>query len=182
MEELLNTIVDYGYIILFLYSFGGGFFAIVAAGALASIGKLDIEAVIVIATISNFIGDNFLFYFARNYKSEVMNYVRAHRRKLALSHIMMKRHGSKIIILQKFLYGVKTLIPIAIGLTKYDFRRFVLLNIVASIAWGLFFGLLSYWGGSYIIEFFKTLYENSIILPILALTFIWIIWKYMASK
>ncbi|MCV6608445.1 MAG: DedA family protein [Campylobacterales bacterium] len=182
MEELINTLSEYGYIILFLYSFGGGFFAIIGAGALASIGKLDIELVILIGATSNFIGDTFLFYFARNYKSEVMNYVREHRRKLALSHILMKKHGNSIILFQKFLYGVKTLVPIAIGLTKYDFTKFTIINLLSSIVWGLAFGLLSYLGGSYIIDFFKMLYENSFVMPLIAITLFWILWKYLSSK
>lgn len=44
-------------------------------------------------------------------KNALMPYIKAHRRKLVLSHILMKKYGDKIIFIQKFVYGLKTLVP-----------------------------------------------------------------------
>jgi len=38
-----------------------------------------------------------------------------HRRKFALSNLLVKRYGDFSVFLQKFIYGVKTLVPIAMG-------------------------------------------------------------------
>lgn len=143
---------------------------------------MDIGTSILIASTSNFLGDIALFYFARNYKGEVHTYIKKHRRKLAYSHVLMKKYGSKIILFQKFLYGVKTLVPIAIGLTKYDFKTFAIYNLFSSIIWGLTFGLVSYYSSEYILEGFSFLYENSYIMPMIALTLIAIIWKYLSKR
>jgi len=89
---------------------------LVAAGILSYAGKMDITISIIVAFTANFIGDLTLFYIARYNKSIVMPYIKKHRRKLALSSIMMKKYGDKIIFFQKFIYGVKTLVPIAIRL------------------------------------------------------------------
>ena len=119
MEDILSSLSTYGYIILFLYSFGGGMVAIIAAGVLSYAGKMDLSASIAVAACANIIGSSFLFYMGRYNKKALMPYIRDHRRKLALSHILMKKYGDKIIFIQKFIYGLKTLVPMTIGLTKF---------------------------------------------------------------
>lgn len=181
MEDLLNSLSTYGYIILFLYSFGGGFFAIVAAGALSYMGKMDITTSIIVATTANYIGDMFLFYMARYNKSFTQPYMKNHRRKFALSHVLIKKYGDWVVFIQKYIYGVKTLVPIAFGLTKYSYVKFGILNAPASLAWALFFGLLSYWGGEQIVSAFGYIKENPIIMPMILFTLLGLIWWYFST-
>ena len=89
--------------------------AIIAAGVLSYAGKMDLSTSIVVAALANIIGSSFLFYMGRYNKSALMPYIKSHRRKLALSHILMKKYGDKIIFIQKFIYGLKTLVPMTIG-------------------------------------------------------------------
>ena len=179
MEDLLNSLSTYGYIILFLYSFGGGFFALVAAGALSYLGKMDITTSIAVAVVANYIGDMFLFYMARNNKEFAKPYMKNHRRKVALTHLLTKKYGDLVIFLQKYIYGVKTLVPIAFGLTKYSYTKFGILNAPASLLWGLFFGLISYYGGEQIVSAFNFLKANPIILPFVFFTLLGLMWWYM---
>ncbi len=181
MQELLTSISTYGYIFLFFYSLGGGFFAIVAAGALSYAGKMDLGVSMIVAGVANYLGDMLLFYLARYNKKPLLPYMKSHRRKFALSHILIKKYGSFIIFIQKFIYGVKTLVPIAIGLTKYSFFKFGVLNVFASIIWALFFGLLSYKGGEYIINLFGKLKDNPWIAPLILVTVLSLFWIYLTK-
>ncbi len=181
MEDLLSSLSTYGYIALFLYSFGGGFFGLVAAGALSYMGKMDITLSIMIAATANYIGDMFLFYMARYNKSFTAPYMKNHRRKFALSHVLIRKYGDWVIFIQKYIYGVKTLVPIAIGLTKYSFVRFGILNIFASILFALFFGLLSFYGGEQIVNAFGYVKSNPWILPIILFTLLGSLWFYFSK-
>jgi len=49
LQEMLTSLSTYGYVIVFLYSLGGGMVAIIAAGVLAHLGKMDITVSIVLA-------------------------------------------------------------------------------------------------------------------------------------
>ena len=89
--------------------------ALIAAGVLSYSGQMDLSFSIAVAFTANAIGDTALFYLSRYNKAQMMPYLKKHRRKLALSHLLMKKYGDKIIFFQKFVYGIKTLIPIAIG-------------------------------------------------------------------
>ncbi|MFZ5375348.1 MAG: DedA family protein, partial [Campylobacterota bacterium] len=124
MDEMLTNLSTYGYVVVFLYSLGGGFVALLGAGVLSYMGKMDLSLSMTVAFTANFIGDSLLFYMSRYHKSEMMEYFRKHRRKLAFSHLLIKKHGAWIIVVKKFVYGLKTLVPLAVGLTKYDFWKF----------------------------------------------------------
>jgi len=145
LEEILHNLALYGYIILAFYSFGGGMLALAGAGILSALGKMDIGLSILVATVANFIGDTFLFYLAQTNKKEVLKYLRKHRRKIAYTNLLMRKYGWMAVFLQKYIYGVKTLVPIVMGLSRYDFKKFVVLNFFASILWGLVVGLGSYY-------------------------------------
>ncbi len=130
--------------------------ALAAAGVLSSAGELNIVLCIVIACISNFIGDSGLFLVSRYNKKEIMPYLRKQRRNLALAQILFRKYGDRIILIKKFIYGLKTLVPIAIGITKYSFLKFSVINAVSSLIWALVVGLLSYYAG----DFVRGLYER----------------------
>lgn len=124
--------------------------ALIGAGILSSLGKMDIAASILIATTANAVGDNLLFYLARTNKEAVQKYLKKHKRKIAWTNLLMRRYGWMAVFLQKYIYGVKTLVPIVMGLTRYDMRKFTILNIPASIIWGLVVGLISYYFSDFV--------------------------------
>lgn len=152
MEDLIR---DWGYIILFLYSFGGGFVALVVAGILSYSGELNIVVSILVAGVANFIGDQFLFTIARRNKHQAKQMMQKHRRKIALSHLMMRKYGSWVIFIQKYIYGVKTLIPLAMGITKYSYTKFIFFNALATVLWALVVGLAAYMLGEIVYTYLE---------------------------
>jgi len=179
LEDTFSNLATYGYIGLFLYSLGGGFVALVGAGVLSFMGKMDLTTSMSVAFVANALGDMMLLYMARYQKSMMMENLKKHRRKLALAHVMMKKHGSWIILIQKFIYGIKTLIPIAIGLTKYDAKKFAVLNVLSAGVWALVFGLGSYYSGAVLVEFAKMIGDKPWIAPIILVVFGGALWFYM---
>ncbi len=149
MEEFIR---DWGYIALFLYSFGGGFVGLVFAGVLSYAGDLNIYISILVAGVSNFLGDQFLFFLARKNKSYAKDMMSKYGRKIALAHLMMRKYGSFVVFIQKYIYGIKTLIPLAMGLTKYSATKFAFFNALATIIWACIVGYLSFTAGEYILS------------------------------
>lgn len=149
MEELIR---DWGYIILFLYSFGGGFLALAVAGVLSFSGELNIYISMAVAASANIIGDQFLFYIARNNKAQAKQMMGKYHKYVEKTENMMVKLGSFAIILQKYIYGIKTLIPLVIGLTTYDTKKFLFFNIIGAVLWAMVVGYLSYSLGEVIIN------------------------------
>ena len=181
MEDTFGNLATYGYIALFIYSLGGGFVGIIAAGVLSYMGKMDLTTSIAVAFMGNMLGDVLLFWLTRNQKPMMMDTLRKHRRKLALSHIMMKKHGDWVIFIQKFIYGLKTIIPIAIALTKYDFKKFAVLNFFAAGVWALVFGLLSYYFGAPLKAVAIYVSENKWLAPVILFSIGGLVWLYLTK-
>jgi len=179
MEDTFSNLATYGYIGLFIYSLGGGFIGLVAASVLSFMGKMDLTMSISIAFLGNALGDVLLFWLTRYQKSMMVEGLRKHRRKLALAHILIKKHGDWVIFIQKFIYGLKTVVPIAIALTKYDFKKFAILNLFAAGVWALAFGLSSYYFGAVLSKFAVYISENKWIAPVILLTIGGLVWLYL---
>jgi membrane protein DedA with SNARE-associated domain len=186
MDDMLKNLATYGYIVIFIYSLGGGFLALLVAGVLIVAGKLDMNLGLAmsIAFIANFIGDTLLFYMSRYHKTEMIEYLKKHKRKLAFSHLLMKRHGSWIIVMKKFIYGLKTLIPLAIGLGKYSFWKFSTYNAIGALIWTIVIGGSSYVFGGALIEGYKIIAQKPYLAPVMLIIVGGSVWYYlsMATK
>ncbi|PUE63707.1 DedA family protein [Arcobacter caeni] len=172
MEDIIR---DWGYLALFLYSFGGGFVGLVFAGVLSYSGDLNIYISILVAGISNFLGDQFLFYLARKNKNYAKDMMKKYGRKIALAHLMMRKYGSFVVFIQKYIYGIKTLIPLAMGLTKYSALKFSIFNGFATVIWACIVGYLSFTAGEYILSLgddFKYVGLGIILVIILTISYI----------
>ena len=179
MQETIDLIVKYGYIILFLYSLGGGFVALVGASVLSYAGKMDLTISIFVAVFANFLGDMALFYLARYQKQGMMPYLSKHRRKLAYIHLLMKRYGSIILVLKKYVYGLNTLVPFAVALTSYSFVKFSFYNALGAVLWGVSIGLLGYFLGEIIIKGIDLLGEYPYLAPIFIIILFGGLWFWL---
>ncbi len=181
MQETIEYLIDYGYVILFVYSFGGGMIALLGAGLLAALGKLNLLECMLVAGIANFLGDMVLFYMARYNKTAILPYFSRYRRKLALAQILFKRHGAKIIFFKKYIYGLKTLVPLAIGISKFDIKRFGIINFICSAIWAASVGFVGYYSGE-AVKKFAEIYGDQVWLSLgIFVIILSIIWAYFSA-
>ena len=75
--------------------------------------------VIFIAGLGGFAGDQVYFYIGRFNKSYVHKNLKDKEENLLL-HIFITKIWLVIIFIQRYMYGMRTIIPISIGLTRYD--------------------------------------------------------------
>jgi len=131
----IESIKEYGYIILFFWSILEGESGLVMAGLLSHTGDMNLFLAVFIAGLGGFAGDQLYFYIGRFNKNYVHRKLKQQKRKLALAHLLLKKHGWPIIFLQRYLYGLRTIIPIAIGLTGYSAKKYALINLIAAWCW-----------------------------------------------
>jgi len=152
--------------------------AIIAAGILSYAGKMDLATSIAVAFVANALGDSLLFYMSRYNKSQMMPYLKKHKRKLALSHLLMKKHGDKIIFFQKFVYGIKTLIPMGIGMTKYPAVKFNILNVISAFIWAIALGYGSFIAGETLTSASGYFSSHPWLAPVILFSILGALWYY----
>lgn len=172
-NELLDILKEYnsvnlesfGYLILFLYSMGGGYIAILTAAVLASVGKLDLSLSIIIAIIGNALGSSLFAIFARTQQSEVRKIFAKHKRKIAYMQIMVKKYDWGLFIVSKYLHGIRTFVPIAVGISQYNLIKFIFINCAGAILWGVSLGIVGYYASGFFLQIIQVLLAYPYLLP-----------------
>ena len=180
-----GSLETWGYLAVAFFAFGGSLFIVAAAGVFSYMGKMDLATALVIATVSNYMGDMFLFYLGKYQKKEIQPYFAKHKRKIALATLIMRKYGVWAIFIQKFLYGIKTLVPLSMALSKYDFKKFGFYNIFASLFFVLTIGLSAYYSSEVIISFFGVIKERPWIAPVVLFSIVggvWLLMEKMTKK
>jgi membrane protein DedA with SNARE-associated domain len=155
MESLVQ---DYGLVVLFLLiameSAGiplPGETALVAAGVLASRGKLDIVAVIVVAAAAAIVGDNVGYWVGRlGGRKLLQRWARLDRyasRVLPWSERFFERHGAKTIFFGRFIAVLRVTAAWLAGISRMHWWRFFLWNAAGGICWAVLVALVAYYAG-----------------------------------
>jgi len=177
-DILIELMKEYGYIILFGWSILEGESGLIMAGLLASTGDMNLYLAIFIAGLGGFAGDQIYFFIGRYNKSYVHKKFRGQRRKFAFAHLLLKKYGWPIIFIQRYMYGMRTIIPIAIGLTRYNYRMFAIINLLSAWCWATITIVPVWYFGDEIIALLKQAKEYWYFAIPIALAFIGTITYY----
>ncbi|MDO7252387.1 DedA family protein [Helicobacter cappadocius] len=180
MQQTIQSFQDsyqtWGYLLLFVYCMGSGYVGIVVAGILSSLGSMDIGISIIVAFLGNTFGSSILAFLGRYQKNEILKYFAKHRRKVALVHIWMKKYGVWLILFNKYIYGIKTIVPIAIGVSKYKMGQFLILNAIACLIWAFLIGMVSFFASEFVKKIFSYIADKPYLMPIIFLILLGIVW------
>ncbi|WP_449101760.1 DedA family protein [Pseudomonas veronii] len=139
---------DFGYFALFLGTFFEGETILVLAGFLAFRGYMDINLVVVVAFFGSYAGDQLWYYMGRKHGRKLL--ARKPRWQLmgdkALEHI--RKHPDIWVLSFRFVYGLRTVMPVAIGLSGYPPLRYLLLNGIGAAVWAAALGAAAYHFGA----------------------------------
>jgi len=148
----LEWLKEYGYIVLFAWSILEGELGLIMAGIMAHTGDMILPIAIIVGALGGFVGDQIYFYIGRFNKAYIHDKLRSQRRKFAIAHLLLKKYGWPLIFVQRYLYGMRTVIPMAIGLTKYSSRDFAIINFVSALFWASLTIIPAYYFGDELLK------------------------------
>lgn len=124
-----------------LFPFLPGDSLIFTAGLLHAQLGLNLWVLMTAITISAFLGDNVGYFLGSKYgralfkdNARVLN-----TRYLHAAEDFFARHGGKALVLARFVPIVRTYVPLAAGIARFHYPRFLRWNILGAALWG--FGL-----------------------------------------
>jgi len=151
-EKFIYLLKIYGYVILFIWSIMEGETGLVMAGVMSHTGDMSLSMAIAVAGLGGFTGDQIYFYIGRFNKKYIHKQLKSQRRKFALAHLLLKKYGWPVIFAQRYMYGLRTVIPMAIGLTRYSAKKFAFINFISAIIWASVTIILAYIFGEEILK------------------------------
>lgn len=117
---------------------------LLAAGAAASRSYLWMPAVIAIATVCGFLGDQVFFYVGRFWGRQLLARFPSFQPRAARVAALLERHDAPLILAVRFMYGLRTIGPIAIGMSAVPWWRFFAFNLLGAAIWAGIIGGLGY--------------------------------------
>jgi membrane-associated protein len=121
----------------------GVFLLLVATGIYTS-ALAPIETIVILALFGAFLGDQAGFYLGRLlgprfHHSRVAG---RYQKSLDNAELMVRKHGSAVIFIGRFLPAIRSVIPAMLGLSGFDRIRYLLLDAVACLLWSAALGTI----------------------------------------
>jgi lysylphosphatidylglycerol synthetase-like protein (DUF2156 family)/membrane protein DedA with SNARE-associated domain len=145
MEFLL---LKYGYLIMFLGVFLEGEAFLLAAAFLCNRGYFRLPLVILVALAANTLGGQFYYLAARVRGRQWFEsrFGTSPRFRRVLN--WMNSYGNWVLLLSRFAFGFRIVIPAACGAFGMTQSRFFMLNLAAGLIWAIPTALVGYYFGT----------------------------------
>jgi membrane protein DedA with SNARE-associated domain len=155
MTEALQFVGRHGYAVLFVWvlaeQLGLPMPAIpmlLAAGALAGTGHMSFGTALLVTTVASLLADTIWYEFGRRRGAKVLNLLC----RISLepdscvrrTENIFARHGTRSLLVAKFVPGLSTAAPPMAGVVGLPRRRFLLYDGLGALLWAASFGLLGY--------------------------------------
>jgi membrane protein DedA with SNARE-associated domain len=161
-NSLAPALNHYGYLavagLIFLEDFGTPFVpgeTVLIAGSLyAANGQLNVITVGLLAVLAAILGDNVGYAIGRfaGHAAVVRwgRYVRLTETRIAKAEAFFDRHGGKVVVLARFIDGLRQINGIVAGIAKMRWTSFLIYNSLGATLWVACWVTVGYAAGSHI--------------------------------
>ncbi|MCX7892597.1 MAG: DedA family protein [Burkholderiales bacterium] len=139
-----EILAQYGYPIVFAGAIAEGEVVLALAGFAVHRGHLAAGAVLALAALGGFVGDQAYFALGRRFGTRLA--ARYPRLAPARARVaaMIDRRPALAVLAVRFLYGLRIAGPIAIGMSRIHWLRFAALNLASAALWSALWVGLGY--------------------------------------
>jgi membrane-associated protein len=151
------------------------------AGETADLNLWIVLGLLIVAAI---IGDGLNYFFGKTIGLKVLKWrIRGKQlvkqKYIDQTHAFYEKHGSKTIIIARFVPIVRTFAPFVAGIGQMNYARFLQFNIIGGVTWVVSLTLLGYFFGN--LPFVQENFET-VIFGIIFLSIVPMIVAYMKAK
>jgi membrane protein DedA with SNARE-associated domain len=176
-----TTPSELGYLALFIGTLLEGETIVFLAGLAAHHGYLWFPAVVAVAVIGGFLGDQFFLFLGRRYGNRIFTRFPGLATRAPYIQALLRRWDVHAILLVRFLYGLRMAALIVIGSCRISPWRVALFDFLGVVLWAFVVAGLGYFAGQAVQQLTGRL-DASVVLLLLALALIaGTAWKVVRS-
>jgi membrane-associated protein len=146
----LVTLLVFGEAALFIGFILPGETAVLVAGVVASQGHVNVAVVAVLVVAAAITGDSVGYFIGRRYGESLMKLPILRPRRGALDRALegLRRRGPIYVFIGRFTAFLRAVMPGLAGMSRMNYRRFLIANALGGLLWGVSFTLLGYFAGT----------------------------------
>jgi len=178
---IASFLLSYGYIAVFIGTFLEGETILVMAGFAAHSGYLNLYWVIGMAILGSFLGDQLFFYLGARFGWRILGRFPKLKPRADRVQVLLERYHLPLILGVRFMYGLRIVGPLVIGMSSVNWLRFFVLNLIGAIVWAWLIGGAGYLFGQALELMLADLrhYEEAILLlMIMAGVAVWLGYRW----
>lgn len=120
---------------------------VIVGGIMVHKGLLGFLPAVIVAACGSFVADQIFFLLGRRFRNHA--FVQKAQQKPAFARALeiFDKHPALFVFAFRFIYGLRTVSPIAIGTTRLPARTFLIVNAIAAAVWGVTFISAGYFFG-----------------------------------
>ncbi|MCW8858357.1 MAG: DedA family protein [Deltaproteobacteria bacterium] len=178
-------IEHYGYLAVLVGTFLEGETILILAGFAAHRGYLELPWIIAAAFVGTLFGDQLFFFLGRRHSDFLLKRKPHWKPRMERVQNLINNYKILIIISFRFLYGLRTVTPFALGMSQVPLRLFITLNVLGALVWAVVIGVAGYLFGQALESFLGDLkhYEYRVLLGLAGVGLIvWLIHFWRSRK
>lgn len=147
MQHIHDLIAQHGnffYLFTFLWTVLEGETFVIFAGLAAQRGLLNIWLLFLAAWLGSFCGDQIAFAVGRLFGTRILNHLPRLKPGVEKALKWLERYAVAFILSYRFMYGIRNVSSIAVGLSHLSWRKFAFWNCVAAFGWAAVFAGFGY--------------------------------------
>lgn len=183
--SIADLIAQYGYIALFIGTLLEGETWLILAGFAAHQGYLQLHWVMLIGLVGGFLGDQIYFWLGRTHGPWVLKRYPRLSSLFERTNSLMERYHEVLIVGIRFMYGLRTVGPMAMGMSAVSALRFALFNALGAAIWSVGMGGTGYLFGQaleLLMHDLKKAEETLLVVILLAAFGFWAWRRYKFNK
>ena len=147
MPSFETLLADYGLLAILVLTFFEGETVVIVAGFLSHEGYFSPYTLCLTAFLGTFAGDQLWFYLGRRHANlKIVQKVTTFP-QFARVIRLIETHPIKFILSFRFVYGIRNISPVALGLSRISALKYFVLNAIAAIVWAMTFTSIGYFFG-----------------------------------
>jgi membrane protein DedA with SNARE-associated domain len=159
-------VTHFGYPALVIGLMFEGETMLVLGAFMAHRGYLNLPLVILIGGLVAFASDQFFFWMGRTKGSRFLENRPAWQPHVEKAKSLLGWNTTLLFLSIRFMYGLRTVLPFVIGMSKFNAKKFVLLDFIAAFLWALTFGLAGKLIGHVMEAIFEDIKEHELVIAI----------------
>lgn len=143
-DFLYQLLMHFGYAALLVVTFLKGCTIVLAAGAVAHEGYLSLPMIMLCSFIGSLAGDEAEYYAGRRYGPAFLAARPRLRKASGRIRRLLARYNAAFMLGFRFIYGIRIVTPLLLGIEGVPPARFFLFNFVGALGWSVLTSLAGY--------------------------------------
>ena len=145
--DIIHLLNKYGYYGILIWTFLEGETIVIIAGLMAPKTGMDLQLIALCAFTGALFSDQLMFLIGKFKGEKLLHHFPKLAQRMEKATGLFKKYDTLLILSFRFVYGVRNITPIMLGVSGVSYKKFFFLNIIGGAIWATSFTYGGYYAG-----------------------------------